>query len=672
MTATSSGTGAPPIGDGTERRIAGRYRVIGLLGRGGMGTVWLAEDELLRRPVAVKEIFYPPGLSAHEVEVLRERTLREARSAARLSHPAVVRMYDVVEEDGHPCLVMERLSGRTLAEAVRENGAMSVAAVAGIGLQILGGLEAAHAQGVVHRDVKPSNVVLEDNNRAVLTDFGIAVSAGDSTLTTTGLLVGSPAFMAPERARESRPGPPSDLWSLGATLYTAVEGHPPFPGHEALATLTAVATQDPDPVVLAGPLAPALEGLLRKDPEARLTAGALRGLLEQAERDARSAPETAPPPLPTPGAAPSAAERTLALDAAAVAAAAAGFAVQEAEPAADESNAPARYRDPFAPPMPGPGTFPAAVAASSALDQRLPRAEPNLVGAQAPVEPDVAGRQAGAEPLPVSADLPAASSDGLPPAEASSPAGPPANRSRRGALLAAALVLLAVGGTLAALALTRGPSHATTPAQARPTTAAPSNPAPSSPSAPTPSSPSAPPPSSPSAPRPSSPSSQPPATSTPPPTSAAPVQAVSPGAIPAGWVNYHSPDGWTLAHPADWTTSVQNGETDFNAPGSAAHLRVDTTNTPGPSAVGAWQDQEKTFSAQHAAYHRIYLGPSTYRDYQTADWTFQWQDGAVLLQANDRGMVTGGKGYALFLQTTAAQWSADQGLLQGFYSSFQP
>jgi len=629
MTATSSGTGAPPIGDGTERRIAGRYRVIGLLGRGGMGTVWLAEDELLRRPVAVKEIFYPPGLSAHEVEVLRERTLREARSAARLSHPAVVRMYDVVEEDGHPCLVMERLSGRTLAEAVRENGAMSVAAVAGIGLQILGGLEAAHAQGVVHRDVKPSNVVLEDNNRAVLTDFGIAVSAGDSTLTTTGLLVGSPAFMAPERARESRPGPPSDLWSLGATLYTAVEGHPPFPGHEALATLTAVATQDPDPVVLAGPLAPALEGLLRKDPEARLTAGALRGLLEQAERDARSAPETAPPPLPTPGAAPSAAERTLALDAAAVAAAAAGFAVQEAEPAADESNAPARYRDPFAPPMPGPGTFPAAVAAE-----------------------------------PVSADLPAASSDGLPPAESSSPAGPPANRSRRGALLAAALVLLAVGGTLAALALTRGPSHATTPAQARPTTAAPSNPAPSSPSAPTPSSPSAPPP--------SSPSSQPPATSTPPPTSAAPVQAVSPGAIPAGWVTYHSPDGWTLAHPADWTTSVQNGETDFTAPGSAAHLRVDTTNTPGPSAVGAWQDQEKTFSAQHAAYHRIYLGPSTYRDYQTADWTFQWQDGAVLLQANDRGMVTGGKGYALFLQTTAAQWSADQGLLQGFYSSFQP
>jgi len=645
MTATSSGTGAPPIGDGTERRIAGRYRVIGLLGRGGMGTVWLAEDELLRRPVAVKEIFYPPGLSAHEVEVLRERTLREARSAARLSHPAVVRMYDVVEEDGHPCLVMERLGGRTLAEAVRENGAMSVAAVAGIGLQILGGLEAAHAQGVVHRDVKPSNVVLEDNNRAVLTDFGIAVSAGDSTLTTTGLLVGSPAFMAPERARESRPGPPSDLWSLGATLYTAVEGHPPFPGHEALATLTAVATQDPDPVVLAGPLAPALEGLLRKDPEARLTAGALRGLLEQAERDARSAPETAPPPLPTPGAAPSAAERTLALDAAAVAAAAAGFAVQEAEPAADESNAPARYRDPFAPPMPGAGTFPAAVAAE-----------------------------------PVSADLPAASSDGLPPAESSSPAGPPANRSRRGALLAAALVLLAVGGTLAALALTRGPSHATTPAQARPTTAAPSNPAPSSPSAPTPSSPSAPtpsspsapPPSSPSAPPPSSPSSQPAAASTPPPSSAAPVQAVSPGAIPAGWVNYHSPDGWTLAHPADWTTSVQNGETDFTAPGSATHLRVDTTNTPGPSAVGAWQDQEKTFSAQHAAYHRIYLGPSTYRDYETADWTFQWQDGAVLLQANDRGMVTGGKGYALFLQTTAAQWSADQGLLQGFYSSFQP
>ncbi|HEV7207692.1 MAG TPA: serine/threonine-protein kinase, partial [Mycobacteriales bacterium] len=587
----------------TERRIAGRYRVVGLLGRGGMGTVWLAEDELLRRPVAVKEIFYPPGLSDHEVEVLRERTMREARAAARLTHPSVVRMYDVVEEDGHPCLVMERLAGRTLAEAVRENGAMSVAAVAGIGLQILGGLEAAHAEGVVHRDVKPSNVVLEDNNRAVLTDFGIAVSAGDSTLTSTGLLVGSPAFMAPERARESRPGPPSDLWSLGATLYTAVEGHPPFPGQEALATLTAVATEDPEPTVLAGPLAPALEGLLRKDPALRLNAAQLRGLLEQAARTGADLPTPQSPTagapagaLPGRGAAPSAAERTLALGALDVAAAAGAAHVA--------GDLPPRYRDPFASPTPM---------------------------ADAGADAGASGPRAGAS-------------------DAGGAGAASGVRRRRVAVLAGALVAIAVVGTLVGLALSGGPAHPTAGAPAHPTrSAAPK--ASASASAPAHSSAAA---------------------STPPPSASPEPVAATSGAVPAGWVSYHSPDGWTLAHPANWTTSVQNGQTDFTAPGGATHLRVDTTNTPGPSTVAAWQDQEKSFSAQHASYHRLYLGPVAYRDYHSADWTFQWQDGAALLQANDRGMVTGGKGYALFLEAPAAQWNADQPLLQGFYSTFQP
>jgi hypothetical protein len=282
-----------------RRVVAGRYALLAPLGSGGMGTVWRAEDLVLGREVAVKEVSFPHGLSDEDREVLRERTRREARAAARLDHPSAVTVYDVVEQDGSPYLVMELVEARTLAEVVRSDGPLPPAQAAEVGLAVLGALEAAHAQGIVHRDVKPGNVLLRTGatgvSRVVLTDFGIATSAGDSSITSTGLLLGSPSYIAPERARGHRPGPPSDLWALGATMFTAVEGRPPYDAGDPMATVTAVVTGDHAPFVAAGPLEPVIRGLLEKDPEQRLDAGRARRLLEGVVR-AGELPTTAPRP----------------------------------------------------------------------------------------------------------------------------------------------------------------------------------------------------------------------------------------------------------------------------------------------------------------------------------------------------------------------------------------
>ena len=300
--------------DSGQRVVAGRYRLLAPLGSGGMGTVWRADDLVLGRAVAVKEVTFPHGLSDAERSVLRERTRREARAAARLDHPSAVTVYDVVEDGDAPYLVMELVEAPTLAEVVRDSGPLSPQRTAEVGLDLLGALEAAHAQGIVHRDVKPSNVLVREDGRVVLTDFGIATTTGDSSLTHTGLLLGSPAYIAPERARGEPPEPASDLWSLGATLFTAVEGKPPFDGGEPLLTVSAVVTGDHQPYVSAGPLAPVLDGLLTKDAADRLDlAGARRAL----QRVAARAPVTVTSTMPmgSPAADPAApASSTAALD----------------------------------------------------------------------------------------------------------------------------------------------------------------------------------------------------------------------------------------------------------------------------------------------------------------------------------------------------------------------
>src|SRR4051812_17117042 len=252
--------------------IAGRYRLLEPVGSGGMGRVWLARDEMLDRDVAVKEFVPPEWMTDAEKDRLRDRTLREARSAGRLNHPHVVRVYDVVHEDGQPWIVMEYVAFRSLHQVINEDGPYSPVAAARIGLAVLDALTAAHRAGVLHRDVKPHNVLIGSDGRVVLTDFGLATFVDDGSVTGPGLVVGSPQYVSPERTRDGASTMESDLWSLGATLYAAVEGRSPYARESAMATLMALATEAPDPPMLAGPLTPVLKGLLRHDPADRLTA----------------------------------------------------------------------------------------------------------------------------------------------------------------------------------------------------------------------------------------------------------------------------------------------------------------------------------------------------------------------------------------------------------------
>ncbi|MFJ7076719.1 protein kinase [Streptomyces sp. NPDC098781] len=265
---------------GSERVIAGRYRLLSPLGEGGMGTVWRARDEVLHREVAVKEVRAPHGLPAAEVERMYARLEREAWAAARVANRNVVTVYDVATQDGRPWIVMELVRGISLAELLDAEGPLSPQRAAHIGAEVLSALRAAHEAGVLHRDVKPANVLLSNDGRVVLTDFGIAMVEGSSALTMTGEVIGSPEFLAPERALGRTPGPESDLWSLGVLLYAAVEGNSPFRQDTPLSTLRAIVDDELPPPHRAGPLAPVIEGLLRKDPAERLPA-------DRAEQDLR-------------------------------------------------------------------------------------------------------------------------------------------------------------------------------------------------------------------------------------------------------------------------------------------------------------------------------------------------------------------------------------------------
>jgi serine/threonine protein kinase len=271
-----------------EHLLARRYRLVNHVGRGGMGAVWKAHDEVLGRDVAVKEVILPHGLTDEERAVQYKRTFREARAAARLGHPGVVTVYDVVEEDGRPWIVMELIHARSLDQVIKQDGPLDVRRAADIGRQMLAALHAAHDAGVLHRDVKPSNVLVTGSTgrgeRAVLTDFGIATAAGDATLTQTGLVMGSPAYIAPERARGRTAGPASDLWSLGVTLYAMLHGRSPFERNEPMAALVAVITEEPEPPSRAGRLTPVIEGLLRKNPDQRMDAIEAGALLDEIVR----------------------------------------------------------------------------------------------------------------------------------------------------------------------------------------------------------------------------------------------------------------------------------------------------------------------------------------------------------------------------------------------------
>lgn len=304
--------------------LAGRYRLVEPIGSGGMGKVWRAHDELLHRTVAVKELTAGLYVAQADREVLHARTQKEARAAARIQHPAVVVVHDVLEHDDRPWIVMEYIDGPSLADAAKAAGRIEPAEAARIGLHVLGALRAAHAVGVLHRDVKPGNVLLAKDGRVLLTDFGIAAIEGDSSITRTGEIVGSIDYLAPERVTGGTPGTSSDLWSLGATLYTAVEARSPFRRTSPISSLQAVVNDEPPALRQAGALGPVITALLRKDPGERPSAQETERMLieamegrhpkaaqayvptravtseELADAAEETAPEAAPAPVPAP------------------------------------------------------------------------------------------------------------------------------------------------------------------------------------------------------------------------------------------------------------------------------------------------------------------------------------------------------------------------------------
>jgi serine/threonine protein kinase len=267
--------------------VAGRYRLAESIGSGGMGRVWRAHDEVLHRSVAIKELTAALYVSESEQAILLARTRAEARAAARINHSAVVTVHDVLEHDGRPWIVMELVEGRSLADAVKEEGRVEPREAARIGLWVLRALRAAHTAGVLHRDIKPGNVLLARDRRVLLTDFGIAQIEGDTTITRTGEVVGSVDYLAPERVRGHDPGPSSDLWALGATLYTAVEGRSPFRRTTPLTTMQAVVEEEAAELRHAGPLTPVITALLRKDPAARPDVSEAEHMLAEAAEGRR-------------------------------------------------------------------------------------------------------------------------------------------------------------------------------------------------------------------------------------------------------------------------------------------------------------------------------------------------------------------------------------------------
>ncbi|MFC0628888.1 serine/threonine protein kinase [Kribbella deserti] len=669
-------------GESEGRLLAGRYRLLDSLGRGGMGVVWHARDEVLGREVAVKEILLPPELPDEEREVLRHRTLREARSAARLSHPNVVAVYDVVEEEGRPWIVMELVKSRTLADAVRRDGPLPSWQVARIGLQVLAALETAHSAGVLHRDVKPSNVLLADDGRVVLTDFGIATLEGDPSLTQSGTLVGSPAYIAPERVQARGAGPESDLWSLGATLYTAVEGRAPHDRGSALPTLTAAVTEAPDPPELAGPLWPALEGLLRKSPAERLDAPTARHLLQEAATEPKSDTHSVPPPnfeactalLPS-----ASGDETAPLD---------GSPGDEtaALPAESASETPTSDRGqrtrilPVPPAAPQPqATTPPATSVSpttpspATTSPTAPEAaSPAAAGAGPALAGSASGRDGGGSALAG----PASSGDG------DGPAGTKESPGRWGpkalGVLAACVLLIGaltawtlfnpdddspgqrsgVGGTSPTVAPTSGgPSgsgQTSAPQTSRPQSSGPRT---SASQSTTPSSPASTAPTS----QPTQPTSRP--TSTP--TNPA-------DAVPAGFKRHSDPTGFSLAVPDDWNVERNGGRVYFREPDGGRFLLIDQTTQPKADPVADWRQQEQSRRDGYPEYQRIRIEAVDYFD-KAADWEFTYAGRNGRQHVLNRGVVTGPRrAYSIYWSTPNRQWDDSQETFRTITSTFQP
>ncbi|MCW5251549.1 serine/threonine-protein kinase [Streptomyces sp. SHP 1-2] len=599
-----------PRTDKDARLLAGRYRLGDVLGRGGMGTVWRAADETLGRTVAVKELRFPGSIDEDEKRRLITRTLREAKAIARIRNTSAVTVFDVVEEDDRPWIVMELVEGKSLAEVIRDDGLLEPRRAAEVGLAILDVLRSAHREGILHRDVKPSNVLIADDGRVVLTDFGIAQVEGDPSITSTGMLVGAPSYISPERARGHKPGPAADLWSLGGLLYAAVEGVPPYDKGSAIATLTAVMTESLEEPRNAGPLRDVIHGLLTKDPAQRLDDAGARALLTRVIRDAdrADAAETAgttrvvPLPAQQGRQRPSRSARRTAVGAGAAA------------PAAGRA-APAV---PGAPPPPMPGGPPGAPAPGGGAANGATGGRSAGWPVMAP--PDLPPRPAPRAPL----------TDVVP---------------RRTLVIIAVVVALAVLGTVLALTLGGGDDDkdaraaAARTASGASTTAGRGGPGDTRTDG--------------SASGPAEEGAE----------DGAAADRGGDGAAPdeggAGAAATHrGTQGYSIGLPEGWSFGTTGTAGDrFTGP-KGQKLLIAWTSTPKDDPVADWQNQERYMV--RARYERIRIEKVEYRGWNAADWEFTYTEDGTGYRTVDRGFVVNDhQGYALMYTARAADWDGD-------------
>ncbi|MCJ0870138.1 serine/threonine protein kinase [Streptomyces sp. AP-93] len=648
--AAKAGAGAQDEG----RLLAGRYRLSDILGKGGMGTVWRAQDETLGRTVAVKELRFGSGVDEDEKRRLITRTLREAKAIARIRSGGAVTVYDVVDEDGRPWIVMELIEGPSLAEFIRESGPLTPRRAAEVGLAVLDVLRAAHRQGILHRDVKPSNVLLADrgNGRVVLTDFGIAQVEGDPSVTSTGMLVGAPSYISPERARGQRPGPPADMWSLGGLLYAAVEGVPPYDKGSALATLTAVMTEPVEPPKNAGPLTEVIYGLLVKDPAHRLDDDRARALL--------TAVIEAPEP-PAPVAAPDVEEtRQISLAEARDAAekAAADKAAKVAEKA-EKKERERREREQRERARAALKSARKAAAASAAAAATATATATTATAAESPSP----------RPAPVAAPL----TDVVP-------------RRTIALAIAGVVVALAVIGSVIAYAVSGDDAKGGSPKDGKGgSSAAASSPvAGTSPSPPASSAPSPPPSPKSGEPSGSAAGSPDPGQSPGSGTNPGQGQGATPGGalpgIPPGYVQVDDPGfHFAMVMPEGFKQTGVIGKNDgviYSRDGGFPRIQIDFNSSPKDDARAAWLALAPGVASSSSNYKLLRLEAVEYRGYPTvADWEFERDQKGVRVRVLDRGFRIDSKhGYAIMITCLADQWDAAEctQLRTTAFDTFQP